>query len=103
MLRVVSRHPPGWMYSYDSGAKYYGLYEEHLTVLLDLLTMISSCLATMNRSIFRLKSKALDILKEEPNALDLRAPVKIVGDLHGQFFDLISMLDHCGAPGGGCR
>lgn len=47
--------------------------------------------------------KALDILKEEPNALELKAPVKIVGDLHGQFFDLISMLDHCGAPCNGCR
>lgn len=79
------------------------MYEKRLDVLLDLLMTTSYRFATMNRSIFRLKSKALDILKEEPNALDLRAPVKIVGDLHGQFFDLISMLDHCGAPGGGCR
>lgn len=47
--------------------------------------------------------KALEILKMEPNALDLRAPVKIVGDLHGQFFDLISMLDNCGAPRDGSR
>lgn len=50
-----------------------------------------------------LLSQALDVLKLEPNALDLSAPVKIVGDLHGQFFDLISMLDHCGAPGNGNR
>lgn len=47
--------------------------------------------------------QALDVLKVEPNALELCAPLKIVGDLHGQFFDLISMLDHCGAPGNGSR
>lgn len=48
-------------------------------------------------------NQALEILKEEPNCLDLEAPVKIVGDLHGQFFDLISMLDNCGAPSDGTR
>lgn len=48
-------------------------------------------------------AQALDVLKEEPNALALSAPVKIVGDLHGQFFDLISMLDHCGEPCDGNR
>ena len=47
--------------------------------------------------------QALEILKEEPNCLELEAPVKIVGDLHGQFFDLISMLDNCGAPSDGTR
>lgn len=47
--------------------------------------------------------QALEILKTEPNALELKAPIKIVGDLHGQFFDLISMLDNCGAPRDGSR
>ncbi|CAN0562229.1 unnamed protein product, partial [Ectocarpus sp. 12 AP-2014] len=47
--------------------------------------------------------QALEILKTEPNALELKAPIKIVGDLHGQFFDLISMLENCGTPRDGAR
>lgn len=50
-----------------------------------------------------LRYQALEILKMEPNALELKAPIKIVGDLHGQFFDLISMLENCGAPRDGSR
>ncbi|CAN0356267.1 unnamed protein product, partial [Discosporangium mesarthrocarpum] len=50
---------------------------------------------TLGEALF-LIDKALDLLKEEPNALELEAPVKIVGDLHGQFFDLVSMINQCG-------
>eukprot|EP00903_Cladosiphon_okamuranus_P019652 g18069.t1 len=52
---------------------------------------------TLGEALF-LIDQALEILKTEPNALELKAPIKIVGDLHGQFFDLISMLENCGAP-----
>ncbi|CAM9623025.1 unnamed protein product [Pylaiella littoralis] len=52
---------------------------------------------TLGEALF-LIDQALEILKMEPNALELKAPIKIVGDLHGQFFDLVSMLENCGAP-----
>ncbi|CAM9888099.1 unnamed protein product, partial [Ectocarpus sp. 12 AP-2014] len=52
---------------------------------------------TLGEALF-LIDQALEILKTEPNALELKAPIKIVGDLHGQFFDLISMLENCGTP-----
>ncbi|KAG5184769.1 Metallo-dependent phosphatase-like protein [Tribonema minus] len=37
-------------------------------------------------------------LAREPNVLRLDAPVRVVGDLHGQFFDLLSMVEMCGLP-----
>lgn len=52
------------------------------------------------------KSDLLDIvncvtitLKKEPNIFKLKDPVIIVGDIHGQFYDLIALLDLGGDPG----
>lgn len=39
------------------------------------------------------------LLREEPNLLRLKAPVTIVGDIHGQFFDLRKLMQQCGQPG----
>ncbi|XP_043811714.1 serine/threonine-protein phosphatase BSL3 isoform X1 [Manihot esculenta] len=38
------------------------------------------------------------ILSSEPSVLQLRAPIKIFGDLHGQFGDLMRLFDEYGAP-----
>ena len=38
------------------------------------------------------------VFKEEPSLLELRAPVKIFGDLHGQFGDLMRLFDEFGTP-----
>ena len=38
------------------------------------------------------------VFKEEETVLELRAPVKIFGDLHGQFKDLMRLFDGCGYP-----
>ncbi|CCW65030.1 unnamed protein product [Phytomonas sp. EM1] len=38
------------------------------------------------------------ILKDEPNVLQIEDPVAIAGDLHGQFFDLISLFELGGDP-----
>ena len=50
---------------------------------------------TMGEALFLIDG-AIKLLEKEPNVLQLRAPVRIVGDLHGQFFDLLSMLDQRG-------
>jgi serine/threonine-protein phosphatase 2B catalytic subunit len=42
---------------------------------------------------------ARTIMTNEPNILRIQAPVKIVGDLHGQFFDLVKIFDIAGPPG----
>eukprot|EP00271_Cylindrocystis_brebissonii_P001162 TRINITY_DN11466_c0_g1_i1.p1 TRINITY_DN11466_c0_g1~~TRINITY_DN11466_c0_g1_i1.p1 ORF type:complete len:942 (+),score=168.46 TRINITY_DN11466_c0_g1_i1:136-2961(+) len=36
--------------------------------------------------------------KNEPSVLQIRAPVKIFGDLHGQFGDLMRLFDEYGSP-----
>ena len=36
--------------------------------------------------------KATPVLGNEPNLLRLEGKVVIVGDIHGQFFDLVAML-----------
>ncbi|XP_074289645.1 serine/threonine-protein phosphatase BSL3 [Silene latifolia] len=38
------------------------------------------------------------IFASEPSVLQLRAPIKIFGDLHGQFGDLMRVFDEYGAP-----
>jgi protein phosphatase len=38
------------------------------------------------------------IFQKEPTVLKLRAPLKIFGDLHGQFGDLMRLFDEYGYP-----
>ncbi|XP_022930917.1 serine/threonine-protein phosphatase BSL3-like [Cucurbita moschata] len=38
------------------------------------------------------------IFSSEPSVLELKAPIKIFGDLHGQFGDLMRLFDEYGAP-----
>ena len=41
----------------------------------------------------RVLVKFKEIVSAEPNVLTLSAPVHIVGDIHGQFYDLMHMMD----------
>lgn len=41
---------------------------------------------------------AEQIFIQEPTVLQLKAPVKVFGDLHGQFGDLIRLFDEYGFP-----
>lgn len=46
----------------------------------------------------RLISAVREISAKLPNVLQLTAPMVIVGDIHGQYFDLLSMLKKSGHP-----
>ena len=43
---------------------------------------------------------ALKVLKEEPNLLKVNVkPITIVGDVHGQYYDMCNMFKKYGEPG----
>merc|ERR1712216_1045646 len=43
-------------------------------------------------------SRARDVFLSQSALLELEAPVKICGDLHAQYYDLLRLFDHGGFP-----
>eukprot|EP00299_Pterocystis_sp_00344_P013398 c6562_g1_i1.p1 GENE.c6562_g1_i1~~c6562_g1_i1.p1 ORF type:complete len:310 (+),score=27.34 c6562_g1_i1:44-973(+) len=43
-------------------------------------------------------TQARDIFFKQPMLLELEAPIKICGDIHGQYYDLLRIIDHGGPP-----
>lgn len=43
-------------------------------------------------------ASARDIFLEQPMLLELEAPLKLCGDVHGQYHDLLRVFDHAGFP-----
>ena len=48
--------------------------------------------------IKRILYQTLPILKGEPNLIKIEEPVCIVGDIHGQYSDLVNVLKKVGDP-----
>lgn len=42
--------------------------------------------------------EAQEIFKKEPSLLELESPIKITGDFHGQFYDLLRLFNISGGP-----
>ena len=43
--------------------------------------------------------KSLPIIKEQKMLVELEAPLRVCGDIHGQYYDLLRIFEHCGYPG----
>ena len=43
--------------------------------------------------------KVINVFKDEPNLANIPEPICIVGDIHGQYADLLNMISKAGEPG----
>jgi len=48
--------------------------------------------------IKHLCTKSREIFISQPNLLELEAPIKICGDVHGQYYDLLRIFEYGGFP-----
>eukprot|EP01062_Namystynia_karyoxenos_P077089 TRINITY_DN768_c1_g4_i2.p1 TRINITY_DN768_c1_g4~~TRINITY_DN768_c1_g4_i2.p1 ORF type:complete len:345 (+),score=111.18 TRINITY_DN768_c1_g4_i2:112-1035(+) len=56
------------------------------------IEQLKRCEIIKEQEVKEVCAKAKEILLQEPNVQPVRAPVTIVGDIHGQFYDLIELL-----------
>ncbi|OCK85197.1 serine/threonine-protein phosphatase PP-Z [Lepidopterella palustris CBS 459.81] len=59
---------------------------------------VTKTVCLKNAEIFAICQASREIFLNQPALLELAAPVKIVGDVHGQYTDLIRMFEMCGFP-----
>ncbi|CAI7591890.1 hypothetical protein N7533_007469 [Penicillium manginii] len=61
-------------------------------------TKVTKTVCLKNAEITAICSAARETFLSQPALLELAAPVKIVGDVHGQYTDLIRLFEMCGFP-----
>jgi serine/threonine-protein phosphatase PP1 catalytic subunit len=61
-------------------------------------TKVTKAVCLKNAEITAICTAVREVLLSQPALLELNAPVKIVGDIHGQYNDLIRLFEMCGFP-----
>jgi serine/threonine-protein phosphatase PP1 catalytic subunit len=59
---------------------------------------VSKSLCLKNAEIAAVCQAAREVFLNQPTLIELSPPVKIVGDVHGQYSDLIRLFEMCGFP-----
>lgn len=59
---------------------------------------VTKSVCLKNAEIVAICQRAREVFLSQPALLELDAPVKIVGDVHGQYTDVIRMFEMCGFP-----
>ncbi|CAJ0897007.1 11696_t:CDS:10 [Entrophospora sp. SA101] len=59
---------------------------------------VSKSVCLKNAEIQSICQAAREVFLSQPTLIELTPPVKIVGDVHGQYSDLIRLFDMCGFP-----
>ena len=59
---------------------------------------VSKSLCLKNTEIVAICQAAREVFLNQPTLVELSPPVKIVGDVHGQYSDLIRLFEMCGFP-----
>ncbi|KAF3918324.1 hypothetical protein ABW21_db0206201 [Orbilia brochopaga] len=74
--------------------------DEMITRLLDAgyAGKVTKTVCLKNAEITAICSAAREVFLGQPSLIELKAPVKIVGDVHGQYTDLLRMFEMCGFP-----
>jgi len=58
-----------------------------------IITTLKSCEIIEENDVFALTKQAIDILRNEDNVHHIPSPATVVGDIHGQFYDLLELFD----------
>jgi len=61
-------------------------------------TKVTKAVCLKNAEITAVCAAVREVLLSQPALLELNPPVKIVGDIHGQYNDLIRLFEMCGFP-----
>ncbi|KAL4912787.1 serine/threonine protein phosphatase [Aspergillus aurantiobrunneus] len=74
--------------------------DDMITRLLDAgySTKVTKTVCLKNAEIVAICTAARELFLTQPALLELSSPVKIVGDVHGQYTDLIRLFEMCGFP-----
>ncbi|KAK9473916.1 Metallo-dependent phosphatase-like protein [Dipodascopsis tothii] len=59
---------------------------------------VTKSVCLKNAEIHLICQRARDVFLSQPTLIELSPPVKIVGDVHGQYGDLIRLFEMCGFP-----
>ena len=63
-----------------------------------ILSNLWKCVLPDEHCALQLLKMGADVMSQEPNVLDLKTPITVCGDLHGQFYDVLELFSVGGKP-----